>query len=79
MLFLAEPIQIACVADGVLLVSNAEQTHHRSVARALTILRRVRANIIGIVLNEVRLDMSASYQPYRDYEKYRRKPLPKAG
>jgi len=79
MLFLAEPIQIASLADGVLVVSNAEQTHHRSVARVLTILRRVHAKVIGIVLNEVRLDMSASYQPYRDYERYKRRLLPKAG
>jgi capsular exopolysaccharide synthesis family protein len=79
MLFLAEPIQIACLADGVLVVSNAEQTRYRSVARVLTILRRVHANIIGIVLNEIRLDMSSSYQPYRDYEKLRRRILPKAG
>ncbi|HEY0758378.1 MAG TPA: polysaccharide biosynthesis tyrosine autokinase [Acidisarcina sp.] len=70
MLCFNEPVQLASVADGVLVVSHAGETNGREVAAVLATLRRLRANILGLVLNRVQQNMSSSYQPYQSY--YRR-------
>ncbi|HEY0785620.1 MAG TPA: polysaccharide biosynthesis tyrosine autokinase [Acidobacteriaceae bacterium] len=70
MLCLAEPIQIACIADGVLLISHAGRTSQQAVLDALSALDRVHANILGLVLNRVRLNMSQDYDRFRAYNRY---------
>jgi Mrp family chromosome partitioning ATPase len=42
------------------------------VGSALTTLQRVRANVVGLVLNEVTRDLSDSYHYYGYYGKYNR-------
>ena len=67
-----EPLQMAVNVDGVIVVSVAGQTSRKAVASVLSTLHRLRANVIGLVLNEVRKEMSDSYQYYGNYGKYYR-------
>jgi succinoglycan biosynthesis transport protein ExoP len=72
MLGFAEPLQMATAVDGVVVVGRAGQTSRKSIASVLTILTRLRANVIGLVLNEVHKEMSDSYYYYGHYGKYYR-------
>jgi capsular exopolysaccharide synthesis family protein len=63
----AECLQMAAAADGVLLVSRAGETKRRAVAEVIAALRRLRANIVGVVLNRVSHDTSASGYQYSSY------------
>jgi Mrp family chromosome partitioning ATPase len=51
-------------------VTRAGQTNRNAVRSVLTSLKRVKANVIGIALNEVRKDMSDRYYYYGYYGKY---------
>jgi succinoglycan biosynthesis transport protein ExoP len=66
----AETLQIAALVDGVVVVALAGQTERTAVASVLTNLKRLRANVIGLALNEVRADMSERYYYYGYYGKY---------
>jgi succinoglycan biosynthesis transport protein ExoP len=66
----AETLQLASLVDGVVVVALAGQTERPAVASVLTNLKRLRANVIGIALNEVRSDMSERYYYYGYYGKY---------
>jgi Mrp family chromosome partitioning ATPase len=67
-----EPLQMAVSSDGVLIVTRAGQTDRKAVSVVLNTLNELRANVIGVVLNEVRKDMSSnySYYGYGYYGKY---------
>lgn len=65
----AESLQIAKLVDGVVVVALAGQTDRNAVASVLTNLRRLKANVIGLALNEVRADMSDRYYYYGYYGK----------
>ena len=66
----AESLQIASLVDGVVVVALAGQTERAAVASVLSNLKRLRANVIGLALNEVRADMSERYYYYGYYGKY---------
>ena len=66
----AEPLQMAAVVDGVVVITMAGQTNRSAVASVLNSLRRIKTNVIGVVLNEVRADMSDRYYYYGYYGKY---------
>ncbi len=66
----AESLQIAALVDGVVVVALAGQTERTAVASVLTNLKRLKANVIGLALNEVRSDMSDRYYYYGYYGKY---------
>ena len=68
----AEPLEIAALADSVIIVARAGRTNRSAVSSVVEQLKRVRANIIGIVLNGVRADMSSQYYYYspRYYSHY---------
>jgi polysaccharide biosynthesis transport protein len=68
----AEPLHMATAVDGVVIVGRAGQTSRKSVGTVLAILARLRANVLGIVLNEVNKEMSDSYYYYGHYGKYYR-------
>ncbi len=70
MLGLAEPIQIACAADGVILIAQAGETNQEAVAAALGTLNRLDVKVLGLVLNKVRREMSSTYQHYGVYGRY---------
>ena len=55
---------MAASADGVLIVTKAGQTDRKAVSVVLNTLNELRANVIGVVLNQVRKDLSSSYYYY---------------
>jgi polysaccharide biosynthesis transport protein len=68
----SEPLQMATAVDGVVVVAVAGQTDRKAVGAVLGVLQRVRANVVGLVLNEVTRDMSDTYHYYGYYGKYYR-------
>jgi capsular exopolysaccharide synthesis family protein len=66
----AESLQVAALVDGVVVVALAGQTERAAVASVLSNLKRLRANVMGLALNEVRADMSERYYYYGYYGKY---------
>jgi capsular exopolysaccharide synthesis family protein len=66
----AEAMQVAKAVDGVVVMARAGQTSRRAVATVLATLKRLRANIIGLVLNEVDRGSTDDYYYYSDYRKY---------
>jgi len=71
----AEPLQMAAIVDGVVVITLAGQTDKNAVGSVLTSLRRLKANVIGVALNEVRQDTSDHYYYYYGYYGKRQKPL----
>jgi Mrp family chromosome partitioning ATPase len=71
----AECLQMATAADGVLIITRAGETRRKSVAAVVSTLQRVRANLIGVVLNQVTHTTSEDgysyygYHPYQHYQK----------
>jgi succinoglycan biosynthesis transport protein ExoP len=66
----AEPLQMAAVVDGVVIITLAGQTSRTAVGSVINSLKRLKANVIGVALNEVREDMSDRYYYYGYYGKY---------
>ena len=73
----AEPLQMATSADGVLVVTRAGRTSRKEVGTVLATLKRLRANVVGVVLNQVKPSMSDHYYYYGYYRNYHT-PLPEA-
>ncbi|MBZ5723968.1 MAG: polysaccharide biosynthesis tyrosine autokinase [Acidobacteriia bacterium] len=65
----AEPLQMAAIVDGVVVITLAGQTNQNAVTSVLTSLKRVKATVVGVALNEVRADMSDRYYYYGCYGK----------
>ncbi len=53
----AESVELAAVADGVVIVVQAGSTKHPVVARAVELLRKSGAKVLGTVLNRRRLEI----------------------
>ncbi len=68
----AEPLQMATAVDGVIVVARAGRTNRRAVASVLATLHRLRAKVVGLVLNEVHAELSDSYYYYGNYRSYYR-------
>jgi capsular exopolysaccharide synthesis family protein len=66
----AEAMQVAKAVDGVVVMARAGQTSRRAVAIVLATLKRLRANVVGLVLNEVDRSSTNGYYYYNDYRKY---------
>ena len=68
----AEPLQMASVVDGVIIVARAGETSRTALASVITTLSRLRANLVGVVLNEVHREISPGYyySYYNRYSKY---------
>ena len=66
----AECLQMATAADGVLIVSLAGETRRKAVAEVISVLHRLRANIIGVVLNQVSQNTSSDGYSYYGYYRY---------
>jgi len=69
----AEPLQMATTVDGVVVVTRAGETSRKAVAGVLATLGRLRASVVGLVLNQVHKEMSDSYYYYGHYGKYYRR------
>jgi succinoglycan biosynthesis transport protein ExoP len=66
----AEPLEIATVVDGVIVVARAGETDRKAVSSVLASLQRLRANIVGVVLNQIQKNMSDTYHYYGYCGKY---------
>ena len=67
----AEPLQMATAVDGVIVVARAGDTSRKALNTVITTLSRLRANLVGVVLNEVHREVSAGYYYYYGhYSKY---------
>jgi capsular exopolysaccharide synthesis family protein len=66
----AECLQMAAAADGVLIISRAGETKRKAVAELVSVLNRLRANIIGVVLNQVSQNTSSDGYSYYGYYRY---------
>jgi succinoglycan biosynthesis transport protein ExoP len=60
----AEPLQMALAVDGVIVVARAGNTSRKALSTVVTTLARLRANLVGVVLNEVHREVSAGYYYY---------------
>ena len=60
----AEPLQMATAVDGVIVVALADKTNRKAVSSVLQTLGRLRAHVVGVVLNEVSKDLGESYYYY---------------
>ncbi|HYM10638.1 MAG TPA: polysaccharide biosynthesis tyrosine autokinase [Bryobacterales bacterium] len=74
LLICADSTILSTMADGVLLVARAGETPRDAVLAALRQLRRVRANILGLVLNQVRLPDTPGYGGYYSSYYYSKPP-----
>jgi len=66
----AEPLEMASIVDGVLVVARAGSTNRKAVASVINTLQRLRTNVLGVVLNQVHSETSEQfyyYDHYRDY------------
>jgi len=61
---------MAAAVDGVVVVARAGQTSRKAVASVLATLNRLRAKVVGVVLNEVHKELSDSYYYYGYYRSY---------
>jgi len=69
----AEPLQMATAVDGVIVVARAGDTSRKALGAVIATLVRLRANLVGVVLNEVHREVSAGYYYYYGhYSKYYR-------
>jgi capsular exopolysaccharide synthesis family protein len=66
----AECLQMASAADGVLIVSRAGETRRNAVAEVVSVLKRLRVNIVGVVLNQVTHNMSPDGYSHYGYHSY---------
>jgi receptor protein-tyrosine kinase len=63
---------MAASVDGVIIVARAGQTERKAVASVVNTLQRVRANVMGLVLNEITKDVSDTYHYYGNHGYYGR-------
>jgi len=70
MLGFAEPLQMATAVDGVVVVARAGETPLTAVRSVMATLSRLRAKVVGVVLNEVHSETSRYYYYYGSYHKY---------
>ena len=65
----AEPMQLAIASDGVVVVAVAGETNRQAILSVVNTLKRLRANIIGIVLNRTSKDTGTGYYYYYHYDR----------
>jgi Mrp family chromosome partitioning ATPase len=58
---------MATAADGVLVIARAGETRRKAVSSVLGVLKRIQANVIGVVLNQVKRDTTAEGYYYYGY------------
>lgn len=68
----SEPLQLATFVDGVVVVSVAGTTNRKALNDVFGTLKRLRANVLGLVLNGVSHEGSNGYYGYEGYsQEYR--------
>jgi len=66
----SEPMQMATAVDGVLVVALAGETSRKALGTAVKTLMRLRANLLGVVLNGVSAETSDGYYYHYYQSKY---------
>ncbi len=67
-----EPLQMAAAVDGVIAVALAGRTNRKALGSTLSTLKRLRVNLVGVVLNEVHAHSSDNYYYHHYHPKYYR-------
>jgi capsular exopolysaccharide synthesis family protein len=65
-----EPLQMSVFSDCVLVIALAGKTNRQALASTVATLQRVRANVLGIVLNETRSRSGTGYYYHYHHSKY---------
>ena len=68
----SDSIILSALVDGVILVARAGDTSREMVSAAFRQIRRARANVIGLVLNQVRNDAQSHHNYYYSHYGYGR-------
>jgi capsular exopolysaccharide synthesis family protein len=71
MLGFAEPLHLAALVDGVVIIARAGETNRKDVASMLHTLRRLSARVVGLVLNGVTKNLAERYGYAGSYGYYR--------
>ncbi|MCP4229900.1 MAG: polysaccharide biosynthesis tyrosine autokinase, partial [bacterium] len=69
-LAVTDPLILSGITDGTLFVISAGNTDRKAARRALQILEQTKCHIIGIVLNQVKLERSLGGYGYKYYAQY---------
>jgi Mrp family chromosome partitioning ATPase len=70
----SDSLVLSTEVDGVLLVAQASRTRRKELKQVVDQLRAIDANIIGVVLNRMKMTDTGYYYRYYDY--YRRPDTP---
>jgi Mrp family chromosome partitioning ATPase len=65
-----DPVIVSSLADSTVFVVRAGKTTRRSLQRALDEVRKSKADIIGVVFNEVRIGRQGIGTPFYHYYQY---------
>jgi succinoglycan biosynthesis transport protein ExoP len=66
-----EPLRMATTVDGVMVVALAGRTSRKALAATLAVLIRLRAHVLGVVLNQVNMNTAESgYYAYYQTKHY---------
>jgi capsular exopolysaccharide synthesis family protein len=65
-----DPVIVSSLADCTVLVVQAGKTTRRALAKAVDEIRKAKAEIIGVVFNEVKLGRQGANGPYYHYYQY---------
>jgi polysaccharide biosynthesis transport protein len=66
-----EPLRMATAVDGVILVALADRTNRKALSASVAMLTRLRARVLGVVLNSVTADSGESgYYAYGQTKGY---------
>jgi capsular exopolysaccharide synthesis family protein len=68
-----EPLQMAAAVDGVVIVAVAGETDRGAARQVLTSLRRLHANVLGLIVNKASSSQSDGYYYDRYCRKYYRR------
>jgi capsular exopolysaccharide synthesis family protein len=65
-----DPVIVSSLADSTVFIVRAGKTTRRSLQRAIEEVRRAKADIIGVVFNEVRIGRQGMGTPFYHYYQY---------
>lgn len=65
-----DPVIVASLADATVFIVRAAKTTRKALGRAVSEIRKSKADVIGLVFNEVRIGSQAVGTPYYHYYQY---------
>lgn len=70
MLGFAESLHLSTLVDGVVVVTHAGETSRNALSQVLGSLKRVKANVVGVVMNKMGNHLSDGYYYHGYYGRY---------